>query len=1127
MNVTLIKTSGSRFAAVILGLSICSSVTLGDDTEIYVTESDIACEVNALFVFDTSGSMDAEVLTQETWDPSVVYAGACDSDRIYFTTPGVVPDCDTSQSFPKSRNFCQSSYNRLDASGRDDGRFLTWTGNQRWRELAQITDDQPVECRADAGVSGEVVDDGKVAANGEAGPWSANPVNETGWPARQIAIHDGNWLNWAGSPATASKPKLQIAQEAVINVLNSIDDVNVGLMQFNRMDGGPVIHAVEDIATARESLENKINNLQADGTTPLSETLYEAGQYYAQRLVDYGNNDPANRSVAESRLSGDINSTIYQSPIKKPGERNHIIIMTDGEPANDTDANTRIEALPGFRAATGNPTPACTGAGEGACLDDMAAYLKNRDLRQTIDSDQNVTTHTIGFDIDLPLLQSTADRGGGEYLLATDSASLTAAISKLFQDVNESAGVFAAPSAPVNAFNRSQNAKMIYLSVFEPSNSFHWAGNLKRYELNSGTIDDQTVPNIIDANGRNAVNPDTGLIRDEARSTWSTVTDGNNVGKGGAASLLTDPDSRRLFTNIANPTGTLTVAGNAISKDNPNLDSPDTVGAPNEDERENALDWARGIDVSDEDNDGNTSEPRLSMGDPLHVTPVTLTYGGTDQNPDTVVFVSTNDGYLHAFNAITGEELWAFMPRRLLNRLYELSINNLTPSKQYGLDGEIRLFIRNSDGKPPIEKGKEQALLIFGMRRGGDGIFALDVTDKMHPRLIWEINSDTSSNGKQPFQDLGQSWSTPVVTRVRVGGAGNEDHWVVLFGGGYDTSQDETAGPDTQGNALYMVDLLNGSLLWNAGNKNRATVPETVNLDLEKMNYSIPAGLRVLDTDDDSLADRIYVGDMGGQVWRFDITNGNTPSNLVTGGRLASLGAAGLGDNPPDSQVRRFYNTPDVVPIVVSQQSMLAINIGSGYRAHPLNTDTVDEFFSVRDKRVFGPMTADEYETAALPINRSELVNLTGSSDNKVLVTDNGWRLSMVRGAGEKILNSSITLAGITFFTSFQPLSVNSCLPGGGLNRLYQVSVVDGDAVTNLDGSVDGDDLTDEDRAIVLEQGGIAAGPQVIFTEGPDGITAELLVGAETVDSGDEDDDELSGITNVIRTFWVETEQEQ
>jgi hypothetical protein len=87
--------------------------------------------------------------------------------------------------------------------------------------------------------------------------------------------------------------------------------------------------------------------------------------------------------------------------------------------------------------------------------------------------------------------------------------------------------------------------------------------------------------------------------------------------------------------------------------------------------------------------------------------------------------------------------------------------------------------------------------------------------------------------------------------------------------------------------------------------------------------------------------------------------------------------------------------------------------------------------------------------------------------------------------------------------------------------------VVDGDAVTNLDGSVDGDDLTDEDRAIVLEQGGIAAGPQVIFAEGPDGITAELLVGAETVDSGDEDDDELSGITNVIRTFWVESEQEQ
>jgi len=55
----------------------------------------------------------------------------------------------------------------------------------------------------------------------------------------------------------------------------------------------------------------------------------------------------------------------------------------------------------------------------------------------------------------------------------------------------------------------------------------------------------------------------------------------------------------------------------------------------------------------------------------------------------------------------------------------------------------------------------------------------------------------------------------------------------------------------------------------------------------------------------------MYASDMGGQLWRFDITNGEDPANLVAGGVIAQLGAEGLG-SPTDADTRRFYNSPDI-----------------------------------------------------------------------------------------------------------------------------------------------------------------------------------------------------------------------
>ena len=503
---------------------------------------------------------------------------------------------------------------------------------------------------------------------------------------------------------------------------------------------------------------------------------------------------------------------------------------------------------------------------------------------------------------------------------------------------------------------------------------------------------------------------------------------------------------------------------------------------------------------SDND-DGDTTDNRQSMGDPLHSVPVSVLYGGTPSQPDTTVYVSTNEGYLHAVDASTGEELWSFVPARLLQRLYNLYTNNVSGTRVYGLDGEITVAIENSDGQPGIS-GSERVILLFGMRRGGDAVFALDVTDRSRPRLLWEIDPGTAG-----FESLGQTWSKPVVTEVDVGGT---DRRVALFGGGYDAGQDTRIfREDTAGTAIYMVDLLTGDLIWSAGSG-----PEHDRL-LTRMRYSIPSELRTFDVNGDGRADRLYFGDMGGQLWRIDLFNGNGASNLGEGGVLAALGGTELGGSPPSEEIRRFYEPVDVVPVIREDKIYIALNIGSGYRAHPLDGDTLDQFFSVRDFAVFDTINTEDYPA---PLTVDDLANIT-TIEAPILEPDEaGWRLEMVLGQGEKILRRSTTFANVILFTSFTPASIgNGCVPPGGLNRLYAVSIFDGRSQTNLDQP---GDFTPEDRTTALAQGGIAPEVQVLLPTNDDGepVDPVILVGAELPPVSPDPQ-------RLFKTFWLQREQ--
>jgi len=1072
-----------RVTAVLL--TVLGLTARADDSELFLSGPAAGVtRANVLFIIDTSGSMDTLVATQATYNTSQTFTGCYDGNALYFSSNASTPPCDSPNVLPKAVNRCAASSQQLNQVGYYSDFLLGWDASrERWDVLTGSRANGELECESDRGVDGNGSGSQSFAANGPDGPWAATDASEPAWTT-QYTVYDGNWLNWRSNPPTVQKSRLDIVKEAVNSLAAGLVDVNIGLMRFNGSDGGSVIAPLTDINTSRTAFIAAVNALNPAGNTPLSETLYEAAQVFRGANVDFGNTGSI-RSVAGARVGNTIDGPLYRSPITESCSKNFIILLTDGEPTGDADAVSKITALPDFASVVGTT---CDGTGEGRCLDDLSAYLVRQDLDDTLPGLQNVITHTIGFEVDFPLLVSAAARGGGEYHLADNTASLSTALSGIVLSIFDNAGTFAAPAVPVNAFNRSQNLNDVYVSVFQPTETARWFGNLKKYRLSGGQL--------VGKDGRPAIDPLTGLFARDAFSFWSAQPDGDRVAEGGAASRLPAPAARRVFTNLS---------GTALALIDPSDgDLQAALAAVPVAERADVIEWALGRDVRDVDQDGNALEARRDLGDAFHVQPLTVLYGETIDNPDAAVFVATNDGYLHSFDAATGVENWAFVPGRLLNGLYPLYRNEAAAAKTYGLDGEINLVIRNDNGRPGLS-GTEQAILLFGMGRGGDAVYALDVTAPDAPVLLWE---KSSSDGD--FADLGQTWSTPAAARVNIGGTVRD---VVVFGGGYDAGQDN--GPfrqDTVGNALYMVDLADGRRVWSAGS---ATAVGPHDLELPRMNYSFPAPVKPLDLNGDGLAERFYVGDMGGQLWRFDIVNGQSGGTLVEGGVLASLGAAAVA-TPTTADLRRFYEAPDVVPVNLNNKLLITINMGSGYRGHPLDTEIAEAFFSVRDFNVFGVIDRADYLTA--PVSVNQLLDITTDVEPELPFAAAGWQLRLIQGPGEKVLGEALTVDNTTFFTSFAPGQTPSeCTSGTGINRLYAISVFDGRPRTNFDSAVDAP-LTLADRSRILNTGIPVTDVNRLNTEtGP-----TLCAGTQCLTP--EDMARLPRRAGTKRTYWFQRE---
>ncbi len=253
--------------------------------------------------------------------------------------------------------------------------------------------------------------------------------------------------------------------------------------------------------------------------------------------------------------------------------------------------------------------------------------------------------------------------------------------------------------------------------------------------------------------------------------------------------------------------------------------------------KEAMVNYIRG-DRSNEEPDGESYREReFVLGDILHSNIVWWDHGASKS-----LYVGSNDGMLHAFDAATGAENFAYIPSMLIPTLKELAKKPYI--HRHFVDGPIS--IANVD-----ISGTQKTILVGGLGAGLTGLYALDITtptaadeSAVASKALWEILSTVD-----PFKDnVGHIYGTPRFARLSDGTA------AVIFSNGYISRK---------GNAiLYVVNANTGALIKSF---------DTGTADGKKPNgLSSPA---LYDVDGDAVPEYAYAGDMDGQMWKFDLVN--------------------------------------------------------------------------------------------------------------------------------------------------------------------------------------------------------------------------------------------------------------
>lgn len=588
-------------------------------------------------------------------------------------------------------------------------------------------------------------------------------------------------------------------------------------------------------------------------------------------------------------------------------------------------------------------------------------------------------------------LWHAAVNGRGRYISVSDPDSLFAGLSVALAAIEREDGASAA--ATTSTPNVSAGDNFVFVSNYT---SGEWSGELlgKRINLATGQIEDSASDwsartRLESASSRTIYMYSASATNRLVPFTWPNLQAANLGAFFSEAHIGTGANRLSQFCTLG--LNCLTAAGRAAAPGQP------------------LVDFLRG-DRSNEGSDLATSKPfrqrPYRLGDivnseavyvrrPMfnYVDPGYAAYKAAQDGRKPMVYVGANDGMLHAFDAETGNELWAYVPTMVMPRLYRLADKNYATRHQFYVDA--------SPAAGDVLIGTAwRTILVGGLGAGGRGYYALDITDPDNPKALWEFTHD----------NLGLSYGRPEITKLANG------TWVVIVPSGYNN----TAPGDGQGR-VFILDAGTGALLSSvAASDTFNTGPASTGL----------AHLRawVDDADVDNTAQRVYAGDNAGNVWRFEINA--SPAKAV---RLATLtGSTGqaqpvtarpeLGDVAGKAMVYvgtgRYLGTSDLVD--ASPQSIYAIKDALGPSGWG-------------DLRGSGSFVQQTLGTGSCPAGSTacsvgEAVR-TGTSLAVNLATQGGWYVDLPLASERSTNDPQLALGTLVVTTNV--VESSTCTAGG------------------------------------------------------------------------------------------------
>jgi Tfp pilus tip-associated adhesin PilY1 len=687
---------------------------------------------------------------------------------------------------------------------------------------------------------------------------------------------------------------------------------------------------------------------------------------------------------------------------------------------------------------------------------------------------------------------------GGYAYIAADADALAAALRSTINIIRQANYSFSQASIQAS---RTTDENFLYEGSFEPADNSEpfWKGHLKKYQIQS----DGTV---------GSVSWDAGALlqsRDYTSRNFHSTVSLNYTTLGvtttdEAAAIIGyirgDPAYNPEFTP-----GTLPWKLGDVFRS-----TPITVGTPS-----TAFNDVR--DCNNQFAAHRTARPRTSA------------------NGQRLIVVGANDGQVHGFKTSDGAEAWSFIPPNLLPKLKNLTHpeHPANQSHQYFNDGPITVAdiwdgtsttgcssSCNVNGECKAANSWK-TLMVFAQGRGAIdyawsssascntglspnysvtagtpattttypyycGYHALNLTDSLNPTYMWHLNfADAAATAsKAPY--LADPWSKMMIGRVRVRESGEEkEKWVGFIGAGYNGSDCTGTGTcDTRGKGFFVVDLANGNIIWSftGGSSDTSTTSTT-------MKYSIPASPAIVDTDGDGFIDTVYIGDLGGNVWRFTFCRyQNMPSCGISGSTTNWSGGKFFDATAGTGNSKSIYTLASVAK---DASGNIWVYWGTGNKIAPTAKTGIQEYFyGVKDGRPSTPYNASNLTTLAA----GGTTTFNPSSGHA------GFRIQLANpDVGEKVMADATAFGGVVYFTTYTPSAGTDACNQSGEARLYGIYyTTGGGAMPDGRSMIIGSGIPSA-PVISMKPGGDVAPDLYVTTSGTGGgVTGTTVTSAST-----------------------------